>query len=118
MYRISFEDEENVLELVVAIAQPCEYTKKHNYTSNSGEGNGNPLQYFCLENCTDGGAWWAAVHGITKSRTQLRDFTFIFHFQALEKEMAARSSVLTGRIPGMGQPGGLPSMVSHRVGHN
>ena len=66
----------------------------------------------------DGGAWWAAVHGVTKSRTQLSDFTFTFHFPALGKEMAAHSSVLAWRIPGMGEPGGLPSMGSHRVGHD
>ena len=83
-----------------------------------GEGDGTPLQYFCLENPMDGGAWWAAVHGVTKSRTRLSDFTFTFHFHALEKEMAAHSSVLAWRIPGTGEPGGLPSMGSHRVGHN
>ena len=83
-----------------------------------GEGNGTPLQYSCLEYPMDGGAWWAAVHGITKSRTRLSDFTFIFHFHPLEKEMATHSSVLAWRIPGMGEPGGLPSMGSHRVGHN
>ena len=66
----------------------------------------------------DGGAWWAAVHGVTKSWTRLRDFTFTFHFHALEKEMATHSSVLAWRIPGMGEPGGLPSMGSHRVGHD
>ena len=66
----------------------------------------------------DGGPWWAAVHGVAKSRAQLRDFTFTFHFHALEKEMATHSSVLAWRIPGMGEPGGLPSMGSHRVGHN
>ena len=66
----------------------------------------------------DGGAWWAAVHGVTKSRTQLSDFTFTFHFHALEKEMAAHSSVFAWRIPGMGEPGGLPSVRSHRVRHN
>ena len=60
----------------------------------SGEGNGNPLQYSCLENPMDGRAWWAAVHGVAKSQTQLGDFTFIFHFHALEKEMAMHSSVL------------------------
>ena len=76
------------------------------------------LQYSCLENPMDGGAWWAAVHGVTKSRTWLSDFTFTFHFPALEKEMATHSSVLAWRIPGMGQPGGLPSMGLHRVGHN
>jgi len=83
-----------------------------------GEGNGTPLQYSCLENPMDGGAWWAAVHGVTKSRTRLSDFTFTFHFQALEKEMATHSSVLAWRIPGTGEPGGLPSMGSDRVGHN
>ena len=66
----------------------------------------------------DGGAWWAAVHGVTKSRTWLSDFTFTFHFYALEKEMATHSSVLAWRIPGTGEPGGLPSMGSHRVGHD
>ena len=66
----------------------------------------------------DGGAWWAAVHGVAKSQAQLRDFTFTFHFPELEKEMAAHSSVLAWRIPGTAEPGGLPSMGSHRVGHN
>ena len=65
----------------------------------------------------DGGAWWAAVHGVVKSRTQLRDFTFTFHFHALEKEMATHSSVGLEN-PGMSEPGGLPSMGSHRVGHD
>ena len=83
-----------------------------------GEGNGTPLQYSCLENPMDGGAWKAAVHGVAKSRTQLSDFTFTFHFHALEKEMATHSSVLAWRIPGTGEPGGLPSMGSHRVGHD
>ena len=82
------------------------------------EGNGTPLQYSCLENPMDGGAWWTVVHGVTKSRTRLSDFTFSFHFHALEKEMASHSSVLAWRIPGMVEPGGLPSMGSHRVGHN
>ena len=81
-----------------------------------GEGNGTPLQYSCLENPMDGGAWWAAVHGVTKSWTRLSDFTF--HFHALEEEMATHSSVLAWRIPGTGEPGGLPSMGSHRVGHD
>ena len=84
----------------------------------SGEGNGTPLQYSCLENPMDQGAWWAAVHGVTKSRTRLSDFTFTFHLHALEKEMATHSSVLAWRIPGMGEPGGLRSMVSHRVRHD
>ena len=66
----------------------------------------------------DGGAWWAAVHGVAKSRTRLRDFTFTFHFHALEKEMATHSSVLSWRIPGTTEPGGLPSVGSHRVRHD
>ena len=68
----------------------------------NGEGTGEPLQYSCLETPMDGGAWWAAVHGVTKSRTRLRDFTFTFHFHALEKEMATHSSVPAWRIPVMG----------------
>ena len=83
-----------------------------------GEGNGTPLQYSCLENPTDGGAWWAAVHRVARSRTRLSDFTFTFHFHALEKEVATHSSVLAWRIPGMGEPGGLLSMGSHRIGHD
>ena len=83
-----------------------------------GEGNGTPLKCSCLENPMDGGVWWAAVHGVAKSQTQLRDFPFTFHFHALEKEMATHSSVLAWRIPGTGEPGGLPSMGSHRVGHD
>ena len=82
------------------------------------EGNGIPLQYSCLENPMDGGAWWAAVHGVTKSQTQLSDFIFPFPFHELEKEMATHSSVLAWGIPGTGEPGGLPSMGSHRVGHD
>ena len=66
----------------------------------------------------DGGTWWAAVHGVTRSRTRLRDFTVTFHFHALEKEMTTHSSILAWRIPGTGEPGGLPSMGSHRVGHD
>ena len=81
------------------------------YRHRYGEGNDTPLQYYCLENPMDG-AWWAAVHEVTKSRTRLNDFTFTFHFHALEKEMAAHSSVLAWRIPGTGKPGGLPSMGS------
>ena len=84
------------------------------------EGDGTPLQYSCLENPIDRGAWWAAVHGVAKSRPRLSNFTFTFtfHFHALEKEMATHSSVLAWRIPGTGQPGGLPSMGSHRVRHD
>ena len=76
------------------------------------------LQYSCLENPMDRGAWWAALHGVAKSRTRLSDFTFTVHFHALEKEMATHSSVLAWRIPGTGEPGGLPSMGSHRVRHD
>ena len=83
-----------------------------------GEGNDNPLQYPCLENPRDRGAWWAAVPGVAKSWAGLRDFTFTFHFHTLEKEMATHSSVLAWRIQGTGEPGGLPSMGSHRVGHD
>ena len=83
-----------------------------------GEGNGTPLQYSCLENPMDGGAWWAAVHGVTKSPIRLSDFTFTFPFHALEEEMATHSSVLAWRIPGTAEPDGLPSMGSHRVGHD
>ena len=83
-----------------------------------GEGGGTPFQYFCLENPMDAGAWWAAVHEVAKSRTQPSDFTFTFHFHALEKEMTTHSSVLAWRIPGTGEPGGLPSLGSHRVGHD
>ena len=83
-----------------------------------GEGDGTPLQYSRLENPKDTGAWYAAVHGVAKSRTRLSDFTFTSHFHALEKEMATHSSVLAWRIPGAGEPGGLPSMGSHRVGHD
>ena len=81
-----------------------------------GEGNGNLIQYSCLENPLDRGAWQAAVHGVTKSRTRLSDFTF--HLHALEKEMATHSSVLAWRIPRTEKPGGLPSMGSHRVRHD
>ena len=77
-----------------------------------------PVQYFCLENPMDIGAWQATVHGVARSQTRLSDFTFTFHFYALEKEMATHSSVLAWRTPGTGEPVGLPSMGSHRVGHD
>ena len=77
-----------------------------------GAGNGTPLQYSCLEKPMDRGAWWAAVHGVTRSRTRLSDFTFTFHFHALEKEMATHSSVLAWRIPGTEEPGRLLSMAT------
>ena len=78
--------------------------------------DGTPLQYSCLENPMDGGAWRAAVHGVARSRTRPSSFTFTFHFHALEKEMATHSSVLAWRIPGTGELGGLPSLGLHRVG--
>ena len=83
-----------------------------------GEGNGTLLQYSCLENPMGRGAWWAAIRGVVKSQTRLSDFTFTFHFHALEKEMATHSSILAWRIPGTGKPGGLSSLGSHRVGHD
>ena len=105
-----------------------ENDKSYNYKKESfffkspkrleGEGNGTPLQYSCLASPMDRGAWWAAVHGVARSRTRLSNFTFTFHFHALEKEMATHSSVLAWRIPGTEESGGLPSMGSHRVGHD
>ena len=83
-----------------------------------GEGSGTPLQYSCLANPMDGEARWAAVHGVTRSRTRLGDFTFTFHFHALEKEMATHSSVLAWQIPWTEEPGGLPSLGLHRVRHD
>ena len=85
-----------------------------------GEGNGTPLQHACLENPMDRGAWQAAVHGVAKSLARLSDFTFTFtfHFHALEKEMATHSNVLAWRIPGAAEPGGLPSMGSHKARHD
>ena len=91
---------------------------KHFLTPYTGEGNGTPLQYSCLENLMDGGAWWAAVPGVSASWTRLSGFAFTFYFHALKKEMATHSSVLAWRIPGTGEPGGLPSMGSHRVGQD
>ena len=84
----------------------------------SGEGNSTALQCSCLENPMNRGAWKAAVHGVAEGRTRLSDFTFTFHFHALEKEMATHSSVLAWRIPGTGEPRGLPSMGSRRVGQD
>ena len=81
-------------------------------------GRWHPTPVFCLENPMDGGAWWAAVHGVTKSWTRLSDFPFTFHFHELEREMVAHSSVLAWKIPGTGEPGGLPCLGSHRVGHD
>ena len=86
-----------------------DYILDQHYIKYIGEGDGTPLQYSCLENPLVGGAWWAVVHGVVKSRTRLSDFTFIFHFHALEKEIATHSSVPAWRIPGTGEPGGLLS---------
>ena len=83
-----------------------------------GEGNGTPLQYSCLDNPMDGGNWWAAVHGVARSRTRLTDLTFTFHFHALEKEMATNSNILAWKIPGTEEPGGLQSTGLLRVGHD
>ena len=80
--------------------------------------SGTPLQYSCLENPMDGGPWKAAVHEVAKSQTRLSNFTLTFHFHAVEKDMATHSTILAWRIPGTGEPGGLLSMGSHRVGHN
>ena len=99
---------------------PCQHEK-----SDLGKASGQPQRrqwhptpVLLPGKSMDGGAWWAAVHEVTKSWTRLSYFTFTFHFHALEKEMATHSSVLAWRIPGMGEPGGLPSMGSHRVGHD
>ena len=105
---------------VYGVAQSETRLKRLSSSSSSrvdlpGESNGNPLQYSCLESPKDGGAWWVAVHGVVKSQTQLSNFPFTFHFHALEKEIATHSSVLAWRIPGTGEPGGLPSIGSHRV---
>ena len=83
-----------------------------------GEGNHNSVQYSCLGNPMDGGAWEAVVHGVAKSLIRLSDFTFTFQFHALEKEIAPHSSVFAWRIPGTVESGGLPSMGLHRAGHD
>ena len=108
----------NILYCTLCKQSICNFMFFEIKEKNHGEGNGTPLQYSCLENPMDGGAWKAAVHGVAEGRTWLNDFTFTFHFHALEKEMATHSSVLAWRIPGMGEPDGLPSMGSHRVGHD
>ena len=92
-----------------------EFTQTHVHC---GEGNGNPLQYSCLENPMDEGAWLATVHGIMKSWTELTDFTFTFYFHALEKEMATLSSIFSWKIPGTEEPGGLLSIGLHRIEHD
>ena len=103
---------------IYGVAQSQTRLKRLSMHACIGEGNGNPLQYPCLENPRDRGAWWAAVYGVTQSRTRLSDFTSTFHFYALEKKMATHSSVLAWRIPGMEEPRGLLSLGSHRVGHD
>ena len=99
-----------------ACVRVCRYYKggKNNFLMDWKWGK----QYSCLENPMDGGAWWAAVHGVAKSLAGLSDFPSTFHFHALEKEMATHSSVLAWRTPGTAEPGGLPSLGSHRVGHD
>ena len=109
----SSSKKENILSLL-----RCHFTKRTLVMMVGREGNGTPLQYSCLENPMDGGAWWVVVHGVAKSWTRLSDFTFTFHSHTLEKEMATHSSVLAWRIPGIGEPGGLPSMGLHRVEHD
>ena len=109
----SSSKKENILSLL-----RCHFTKRTLVMMLGREGNGTPLQYSCLENPMDGGAWWVVVHGVAKSWTRLSDFTFTFHSHALEKEMETHSSVLAWRIPGTGEPGGLPSMGLHRVEHD
>ena len=89
-----------------------------NYANMSEKAMAPHSSTLAWKNPMDGGAWWATVHGVAESRTRLSDFTFTFHSYALEKEMATHSSVLALRIPGTREPGGLPSMGSHRVGHD
>ena len=98
----------------VFLSDQCKEIEENNRLGKTG----TPLKYSCLENPMDRGPWKAAVHGVAKSQTLLSNFTFTFHCHALEKEMATHSSVLAWRIPGTGEPGGLPSMGSHRVGHD
>ena len=105
-----------ITQLCQTLCNPMEFSRPE-YTG-VREGNGTPLQYSCLENPREGRAWWAAIYGVARSWTRLSNFTFTFHFHALEKEMATHSSVLAWRIPGRAEPGGLPSMGSHRVGHD
>ena len=107
-----------VLKVFCDKAGPWNLQDRFTTINSLRESNGTQLQYSCLENPMDGGVWWAAVHGVLKSRTRLSNFTFTFHFHALEKEMATHSSVLAWRIPGTGEPGGLPSLGSLRVGHD
>ena len=113
------EEEITIINVYAPNIGALQYVRQR-LTSMKGEGEGNstPLQYSCLENPMDRGAWWAVVHRVAESQTRLSGFTFTFHFHALEKEMPTHFGVLAWRIPGMGEPGGLPSMGSQRVGHN
>ena len=101
--------------IITLIATVVSYHCTHQILN---KGNGTPLQYSCLENPMDRGAWRAAVYGVAQSRTGLSDFTFTFPLHALDKEMATHSSVLAWRIPGTAEPGGLPSIWGRRVGHD
>ena len=112
-WKIPQMEEPGALQSMGSLRVTTERLHFHFSLSCTGVGNGNPLQYSHLENPRTRGAWWATVHGVAKSQTRLSDFTFTFHFPALEKEMAPHSSVLAWRIPGTGEPGGLPSMGSH-----
>ena len=117
-WKIPWMEETGRLQSMGSLRVGHEKLHFHFSLSCIGEGNGTPLQCSSLENPRDGGAWWAAVYGVAQSQTRLSDFTFTLHFHALEKETAPHSSVLAWRIPGTGEPGGLPSMGSHRVGRN
>ena len=108
----------SVLPMNIQDLFPLGLTDLMSLQSKGGEGSSTPLQYSCLENPMDRGAWWAAVHGVTRSETRLSDFTFTFRFRALEKEMATHSSVLAWRVPGTVEPGGLLSLGLHRVEHD
>ena len=107
-----------ILERVPGILKPLNRLYFIISSRTIGEGNDTPLQHSCLENPMDGGAWWAVVHGVAKSWTRLSDFTFTFHFPALEKEMAIHSSAIAWKIPWTEEPGRLQSMGLQRVGHD
>ena len=101
MHKITVKKSERRFLSATQSSQVCSLIKSI-LLYQGGECDGTPLQYSCLENPMDGGAWWAAVYGVSKSRTRLSDFTFTFHFHALEKALATHSSVLAWRIPGTG----------------